>query len=149
MAGFRFVHRLCGAAPTIRSIIHADTTCTIGDMVELHTDQTLDLAATNDDKLVGVIIGADTASGSTVDGVTITCDGTTDKVLVIVDEDAVYAVTDANARLFGAPLDIAGATGAMGVAAASNNDVIVVADSSASEPTLVMISQANHVLASS
>lgn len=147
MAGFEFVHRLCGAAPTIRDIISVDTTLNVGDLVNLESGKT-DLAATNDTKLIGVVLGPANPDHVTDAGV-ITLNGTTDKVRVIVDEDAVYAATDANARLFGATLDIAGATGAQGLATSSNVDVIVVADSTASENTLVMLSQANHVLASS
>ena len=66
---------------------------------------------------------------------------------MICDEDAVYATSDANARVFGATLDIDGATGAQTVAASSNVDVVVVASSTASEPTLVKLSAANHALA--
>jgi len=63
---------------------------------------------------------------------------------VITDWDAVYEVYDANARVIGATLDIAGTTGAMTVAASSNVDLLVVADSTASEPTLVMIAHGEH-----
>lgn len=147
MAGFEFVHRLCGAAPTIRAVIAADATLNVGDLVNLESGKA-DLAVTNDTKLMGVVIGPTNPDKVTDAGV-ITSNTTTDKVQVIVDEDAVYAVDDANARTFGALLDLTGATGAMGVGAPTNNDVIVVADSTASENTLVMLSQANHVLASS
>ena len=147
MAGFEFVHRLCGAAPTIRDIIAADTTFNVGDLVNLETG-TADLAVTNDTKLIGVVVAPKDPAKITDAGV-ITSNGTTDMIRVIIDEDAIYSVADANARKFGALLDITGGTGAQGVGAPTNNDAIVVADSTASEHTLVMLSQANHVLASS
>lgn len=148
--GFRFVHRMSGAQPTIRNIVSADTTLHEGDMVNLEGSaaaRVADLAVTNDTKLVGVVIGPGDADNG--DGGTLTLDGSADTVRVVVDEDAVYAVTDANARDFGDTLDLSGGTGAQTVTTSSNADFIVVADSTASEPTLVMLSQANHVLASS
>jgi hypothetical protein len=147
MAGFEFVHRLCGAAPTIRDIVSADATLNVGDLVNLESGKA-DLAVTNDTKLIGVVIGPGDPDLVSDAGV-ITLNTTTDKVRVIVDEDAIYSTVDANARLFGATLDIAGATGAQGVATSSNVDVVVAAESTASEHTLVLLSQANHVLASS
>ena len=66
------------------------------------------------------------------------------KIRCITDADAVYAVDDANARLIGATLDITGATGAMTVTTSSNADVLVVADSSATEATLVRFTPTNH-----
>jgi hypothetical protein len=65
---------------------------------------------------------------------------------VIIDWDAVYSVYDPNARAMGDLLDISGATGAQTVTTASNNDVRVVANSTADERTLVMIIQAEHAL---
>jgi hypothetical protein len=147
MAGFEFVHRLCGAAPTIRDIVSADATLNVGDLVNLESGKA-DLAVTNDTKLIGVVIGPGDPDLVSDAGV-ITLNTTTDKVRVSVDEDAIYSTVDANARLFGATLDIAGATGAQGVATSSNVDVVVAAESTASEHTLVLLSQANHVLASS
>lgn len=150
MAGFRYVHRLSKAAPTIREVIASDTTLHEGDLMNMEGSagaRTADLAASNDTKLIGVILGpSDPDNGN---GGTLTLDGTADKVKVIIDEDAVYAVHDANARCFGDTLDLSGATGAQTVTTSSNVDFVVVADSTASENTLVMISQANHVLASS
>lgn len=149
MAGFRLLHRLCGAAPTIRNIISADTTLNVGDLVNLEGSaaaRVADLAATNDTKLIGVVLGP--VNPDHIVGETMTLNGTTDKIRVVVDTDCVYATTDAAVRNFGDTLDIAGATGAQTVATSSNVDVVVVADSTASEPTLVMLSQANHVLAS-
>lgn len=132
--GFRFAYRLSGGAPTIQDLTFKDTeTITKGDLVNLETGE-VDLAATNDTALVGVAL--ETVSGT---------DSTT-KIKCITDLDAVYAVDDANARAIGATLDITGATGAMTVTTSSNADVLVVADSSATEPTLVRINTGEHWL---
>lgn len=130
--GFRFRYRLSGAPPTIQNLTIKDTeTLTKGDLVNLETGE-IDLAATNDTNLVGAV--QETKAGT---------DSTT-KYKVITDWDAVYGVYDPNARAIGATLDIAGATGAMTIAASSNVDLIVVADSTASEETLVMIAHGEH-----
>jgi hypothetical protein len=132
MAGFTFRHRLCGAPPTIQVLKAKDTeTLTKGDLLNLESGE-VDLAATNDAAFLGVCLD----TGARVDS-------TTD-VSFISDADAVYGVVDANARLMGATLDIAGATGAMTLAASSNVDVIVVAPSSATEETLVMFAHGEH-----
>jgi hypothetical protein len=68
------------------------------------------------------------------------------RIRVITDADAVYGVVDANARKIGDTLDIAGATGAQAVATSSNKEFVVVADSSASEETLVTINADAHWL---
>lgn len=145
MAGFSFVHRLCGAAPTVRNLVAADAVMHVGDLVNIESGQA-DLAVTNDTKLAGVILGPVNPDHMADDG-TITLTAGTHSVRVIVDADAVYAVTDANVRLFGATLDIAGATGAQTIAASSNVDVVVACNSTAGENTLVCLSQINHVLA--
>lgn len=133
--GFHFAHRLGGGDPTIQEFLFKDTeTLTKGDLVNLESGE-VDLAATNDSALLGAVI--ETKSGT---------DSTT-WIKVITDKDAVYAVYDANARTAGATLDIAGATGAMTLAADSNHDVVVVANSAADEPTLVAIINAEHALA--
>lgn len=132
MAGFKFAFRESGGAPTILDLLFKDTeTLTKGDLVNLETGE-VDLAATNDDALVGVAM--ETKAGT---------DSTT-RIKVIVDEDAVYSVVDANARLAGATLDISGATGAQTVAASSNKDLVVARESSATEPTLVRINPNHH-----
>ena len=130
--GFRFKYRLCGARPNIQNLLFKDTeTLTKGDLVNLETGE-VDLGATNDTAFVGVVL--ETKAGT---------DSTT-RIQCITDWDAVYEVYDANARLAGATLDIAGTTGAMTVAASSNVDLIVVAESTATEPTLVMIAHGEH-----
>lgn len=132
MAGFTFRYRLSGGAPTIRVLKSKDTeTITKGDMVNLESGE-VDLAATADTGIYGAVLD----TGARVDS-------TTD-VTFIADDDAVYAVTDANARLEGATLDLTGATGAQGVTTSSNKEFVVVAPSSASEETLVRINVGKH-----
>lgn len=135
MAGFEFRFRESGGAPTIRTITAKDTeTLTKGDLINVESGQA-DLAATADTKLIGIALEtkAHTAATTTTE--------------VIVDADAVYGVVDANARLIGATLDITGATGAQSVTTSSNKDVVVVANSSATEETLVRIYPSRHALA--
>lgn len=132
--GFRFKYRLCGQPPTILTLYCKDTeTLSKGDLLNLESGE-LDLGATNDTTLIGVCL--ETKAGT---------DSTT-QFKVIADSDAVYGCYDANARLAGATLDIAGTTGAMTVASSSNVDLIVVAPSSAAEETLVMIAHGEHFL---
>ena len=134
--GFRFRYRLSTPAmATIQTLTIKDTeTLTKGDLVNLETGE-IDLAATSDANLVGVVL--ETKAGT---------DSTT-TYRVITDADAVYGVYDANARAIGATLDIAGATGAQTVAASSNKEFIVVASSAADEETLVMINNDAHFMA--
>lgn len=133
-AGFRFRYRLSGGAPTIQTLTFKDTeTLSKGDLVNLESGE-VDLAATNDSALVGAVL--ETKAGT---------DSTT-TIMVITDQDAVYGVYDANARAIGATLDIAGTTGAMTVASSANADLIVVANSTAEEETLVRIVPAKHFL---
>jgi hypothetical protein len=131
-AGFTFRKRLCGAPPTIVDILMKDTeTLTAGDMVNLESGE-VDLAATADTNLLGVCL--ETVAGT---------DSTT-RVRCITDPDAIYATDDANARLYGATLDIAGATGAQTVAASSNKEFVVHTESSALEQTLVRFNVGKH-----
>jgi len=130
--GFTFAYRESGGMPTIRDLLFKDTeTLSVGDLVNLETGE-VDLAVTNDTSIIGAVL--ETVAGT---------DSTT-RVQVITDADAVYRVYDPNARLLGATLDIAGATGAMTVAASTNADLIVMAESTALEPTLVKITPAEH-----
>ena len=132
MAGFRFAFRESGGAPTVLSLLFKDTeTLTRGDLLNLEAGE-VDLGATADANLLGV--AQQTKAG--VDS--------TSLIEVIVDEDAVYSVTDNNARSIGDTLDVAGATGAQGVAASSNKEFVVVRKSSATQPTLVRINQDAH-----
>lgn len=131
-AGFRFRYRLSGAPPTIQTLTCKDNeTLSRGDLANLESGE-IDLAATNDTALVGAILETKVGVDSTT------------TYQVITDFDAVYGVYDANARAIGATLDITGSTGAQTVTTSSNVDVIVVANSTASEETLVMIAHGEH-----
>lgn len=131
--GFRYRGRRCGAPPTVQDILSADTgTLTKGDIVTLDTGE-LDLGATNDSAFLGVVLETASVTDSTT------------RVKVVVDADAIYGVYDANARLAGAQLDIAGTTGAMTVASDSNHDLQVYAESTAAEETLVCFAPGEHV----
>jgi len=133
MAGFTFRYRLSGGAPTIQVVKAKDTeTLTKGDMINLEVGLA-DLGAAADALFVGVCL--DTGARTTL----------VSDVTFIADSDAVYGVTDANARLKGATLDIAGATGAQGVAASSGKEFVVQAPSTASEETLVRFNVGKHV----
>jgi hypothetical protein len=136
--GFKFEYRLCGQPKTVRTFYFKDSeTLHIGDLANLEATSNVgevDLAATNDTALLGAV--EETKAGR---------DSTT-QIEVIIDWDAVYSVYDPNARAMGDLLDISGATGAQTVTTASNNDVRVVANSTADERTLVMIIQAEHAL---
>jgi hypothetical protein len=136
MAGFTFRYRLSGGAPTIQTIKSALTgTLTKGDLLNLESGKA-DLLVNTDAAILGVFLGP---TGAKVDGVT--------DLAVITDADAVYGVTDANARLTGALLDIAGATGAQTVAASGPGvEFVVVAPSSATEETLVTFNVAHSWL---
>lgn len=132
--GFKFEYRLCGQPATTRKYLFKDTeTLHKGDLLNVESGE-VDLAATNDGALLG--IANETKVGT---------DSTT-LIEAIVDADAVYSVYDANVRNTGDILDLAGATGAMTLAADSNHDLRVVANSTASERTLVMINEGKHVL---
>ncbi len=131
MAGFQWVYNLSGGAPTKRRyIVKASEVISKGELCSIDTGE-VDAAATNDTQLLG-------ASTEAVDN---TVDGHT--VEVITNIDAVYEVTDANARLEGATLDIG--SGGLTVATSSNVDLIVVENSSATEKTRVRIVPAEHV----
>ena len=130
--GFRYRGRKSGGPATIQDLLFKDSeTLSIGDIVNLETGE-LDLAATGDTALVGVVL--ETIAGT---------DSTT-RIKVVTDPDAIYGVYDANARLVGATLDISGATGAQTVAASSNKEFVVYAESTATEETLVMFNTGAH-----
>lgn len=131
--GFRYRYRMSGGVPTVQELTIKDTeTLTKGDLVNLETGE-IDLAATGDAALLGIVINTKAGTDSTT------------TYEVIVDPDAVYGVYDANARVIGATLDISGATGAQTVTTpATNADLTVVANSAADEETLVMITHGEH-----
>lgn len=133
--GFKYVGRISGGAPTIQSITtNATATLSVGDMVT-ETGGKLVLAATGGSKFMGVI--RQTAAGT----------ANVTKYEVIVDPDAIYSVYDNNARVLGATLDIAGATGAQTVAASSNKEFVVYATKLNNiDPTLVVWNTGKHLM---
>lgn len=129
MAGFRWAGSMDGSEPIIRRFtVKAAAVLSRNEMVNLESGE-VDAGATNDAAFLGV---ATEDVDNTADGLT---------VAVITNPMAIYAVEDANARVAGATLDLA--AGGMGVAATSNADFKVWADSAADEPTLVVFNQ-NH-----
>ncbi len=135
-AGFRPMYRLSGGPTTVQThTFKDDETLYKGDLVNLESGE-IDLAATDDSALLGVVLKTTTGTDSTT------------TVEVIVDDDMVYGVYDANARAAGVALDISGSAGAQTVASPGTNaDLIVVAPSTADELTLVRINPAEHAYA--
>lgn len=132
MAGFSYRYRISGGMPTVQNLLCTNTaTLTKGDIVTVAAGKVA-LAATGDTTLAGLVL--ETKAGTAA----------TTRYEVITDPDVVYGVADANARVVGATLDIAGATGAQAVAASSNKEFVVVADSSASQETLVRLNVGKH-----
>lgn len=128
---FIFAYKLSGGAPIVERLrVKASAVLSKGELTNLESGE-IDAAATSDTALVGAALED--------------CDNTADGLFcdVIVDSDAVYSVVDANARVKGALLDIA--SGGLLVTTDSNHDLIVVEDSSATEPTLVTFNR-NHYL---
>lgn len=148
--GFTWRYNLSGGDAVIMRFLMKDTeTLTVGDMLNIESGE-VDLAATGDVALCGIMMGPFDPDDS-VDGKPGTVSGTdsTTEVLAIVNPDAVYADTsDTSARLAGATLDIAGATGAQTVAASSNTEFVVVARKlQAADETLLQICSTSHYLA--
>jgi hypothetical protein len=135
---FEHAYNLSGGRPLIMEFLTKDTeTLTEGDLTNLESGE-VDLAATNDAAFVGVLVSAVSPdSYSATSPAAISAVDSTTKVRCVVNEDAVYRTADANARLPGVNLDIAGATGAQTVAADSNHDFLTVLNKGAAEATLV------------
>jgi len=132
MAGFTFRYRTSGGAPTIKTLkAGATATITKGDMVSISSGKAI-LGATSATAMLGVVLDTGARTQDVSD------------ITFISDPDAVYAVTDANARVAGATLDIAGATASQGVAASSNKEFVVVAPSTATQETLVRFNVGHH-----
>lgn len=130
--GFRYRGRISGQAATIQDILCKDTeTLSKGDIANLESGE-IDLAATADTNLLGLIMETQAGTDSTT------------RFKVIVDSDAIYGIYDPNARLKGATLDIAGATGAQTIATSSNKEFVVWAESTAAEETLVVFNVGKH-----
>jgi methionine aminopeptidase len=135
MAGFKIAGRLSGGAPTIITVKAKDTeTLSNGDIANVESGQA-DLGATADTALAGPIVSA------TVSATTAVTD-----IQICIDPDVILEVTDNNARLVGATLDLSGATGAQGVTTSSNKEFIVVSASTATQPTRVMFNTGRHLL---
>src|SRR5688572_93223 len=131
--GFRFRGRKSRQDATVQELLCKDNELlTQGDMANLESGE-IDLGAAGDTNFLGMI--KETKTG--VDSTTI--------FKVIVDEDAIYGVYDPVARLKGATLDIAGATGAQTIATSSGKEFVVFADSAANEETLVCFNIGKHV----
>jgi uncharacterized protein YbcI len=132
MPGFEFRYRLGGGQPTIRSFVFKNTeTLTRGDILN-YENGLLDLGAVGDASLVGCALE--------------TLDGEIDKsqMQVVTDADAVYGVTDRNARSKGDHLDLTGTTGDQGVLTSAGSEFTVVLDSPAEAETLVRIADGRH-----
>lgn len=123
MAGFTWCGSLDGSEPIIQKFpVKNAVVITAGEMLNLESGEA-DSAATNDTALIG----------AAVEDVDNTADGL--YVHAIINPGAIYEVTDANARVAGAALDLA--SGAMGVTTDSNHDLLVTEASSATQPTRV------------
>ena len=130
MAGFEFAYTLSGAAKRVERFVVKDTAViSAGEMVILDTGEA-DAGAT-----------AGTFLGVSVEDVDNSDDGLT--VGVITNPDAVYRVTDANARSCFDALDVA--SGGMGVTTKSNDDLKVTRNSTADEPTHVTFNLTHYL----
>ena len=127
--GFEFVGTIDGSQPIILKMpVAAGNTVAVGTMVSTASGAVA-VSVTNDTAIMGVAISAG---------------GAEETVAVIMNPNAIYKVTDANARVAGAALDLA--TGARGVASATNTDLRVYANSSATQETFVVIATGEHYL---
>lgn len=132
-AGFRYRGRKSGGAPTIQDLTCKDNeTLSKGDLVNLESGE-IDLGATGDTNFTGLVLETQVGVDSTT------------KFRVIIDEDIILGVYDANARAKGATLDLSGATGAQTVTTSSNKEFVVYAPSTATEETLVTFNIGKHV----
>ena len=155
MAGFNWLYNLSGGRALVLEFVMKDTeTLTVGDMLNLESGQ-VDLGVTADTALIGIFAGPDdpnVARNTSHERTPGKVAGTTavTVVMAIVNPDAVYEVTDANARNAGATLDLSGATGAQGVAASANTEFVVVERKrQTADLTRVMIIQTIHYLTKS
>lgn len=129
---FQFYRSNGSTHPVTKQYLFKDTEIlTKGDPLNLETTGTVaevDLFASGGDTgFIGV--ANETKSGT---------DSTTwIEIILDLEGDAVYAITDANARAEGTLLDLTGTTGAMTVGTDTDTDVIVHANSTALQPTLI------------
>ena len=132
--GFKFegLYNNREALPRVQTFPFATSEdLTEGDMANLESGE-VDLGASNDAAFLGAVQETKTGVASTTE------------IQVITDPDAVYSVFDENARLAGANIDLTGATGQQTVEADNDSDFVVVANSTATERTLVMITHGEH-----
>jgi hypothetical protein len=136
-AGFRYRGRRCGGQPTVQDFVATSAaTYHKGDMLSANSGE-VEIAATDAAvPFLGVCLETAVCDGTATTGTKVKC---------IVNEDAIYGVYDANARVKGAKLDVSGATSAMTVATDSNHDFIVYAPSAATEETLVCFNHGVHL----
>lgn len=139
--GFEFSHRESHPTPTVKPFpVKSGVTNLSGGCLVNMESGTVDLAVTNDTKLVGLVLAPEDPTHN----LAALPEGAS--VMVITDADAVYRVADANARNAGATLDLA--AGAKSLAASTNADVVVTTNSTSAQNTHVQISRANHYLES-
>lgn len=138
--GFEFSHRTTYPSPTMKPFpLKSGVTDVAGGKLANIESGEVDIAATGDTGLAGLIhspVNPDHDLSAMPAGA---------EVYVITDPDAVYRVTDANARNDGATLDIA--SGAAAVASSSNADLVVAATSTSAQKTHVKIANTQHYLA--
>lgn len=127
------MYRLSGAGPTIKNVLGPLTTLKKGDTVNLAAGSVA-LGATSNTNFLGVAIAGFPGNAG----------GQSNRVPVILDPDAVFAVLDPNARKIGDTLDLAGASGAQAIAASSNKEFVVVEDSTSIQPTKVRWNVGKH-----
>lgn len=133
--GFAYTYSVNRTAPLVQDFVSGATALAVGDLVKVDpTTGRVTVATTAGSDIVGSVVAPSDPAGSLATLVI-----GTSKVRVHIDPLAVYSVPDPNARVAGQKLDIAGATGAMGLAVDSNHDVMVLNDSPVGEPTLVVI----------
>ena len=147
--GFDWRYNVSGGTPLIGTFLMKDTeTLTKGDLLNLESGE-VDLLATGDVAAVGIFMGPENPNDAT-DGQPGVVSGTDSTTIVkaIVNPDAVYADrNDTSSRLAGALLDVSGATGAQTIAAASNNEFVVVErKKQAADETLVQFTAPTHYL---
>jgi hypothetical protein len=147
VAGFTWRYNVSGGRPLILDFFFKDTeTLTKGDIVNLESGE-IDLAVTTDALLVGAFVGAFDPADEEQSGVVVGTDSVTIG-RAIANPDAVYGVADNNARNAGVTLDIAGTTGAQGVAGSSNTEFVVAERKrQTADETRVMITPSAHFLA--
>lgn len=147
MAGFIWAYNLSGGRELVYEFVMKTTeTLTVGDLLNLESGEA-DLAVTGNGELLGPMAGASDPDDN-VAGQAGRVSGTagTTKVRATVNPDAVLTGIDLNARVAGVNIDLVGATGAQAYTGISNNDFLVVKDSSAVEETLANIAPGEHYL---